>query len=212
MAIERGRNALVFLAHALAGRIAPSGASDLLAFAAEAGADLHGRALGLDDSDPVWRPNVNVATVKAGPAGDLVLTVNVRVGAGLVKDALARHLHDRVVAFAERTGADVVPGAGTFRSEPLVIDPDAKLVRRLRAAYERVTGAAAPLAVSGGATYAKRIPNAIAFGMWFPGKPYPGHDVDEAQPIADLHRGAEVLIEALVDLATSPPIARPLEP
>jgi acetylornithine deacetylase/succinyl-diaminopimelate desuccinylase-like protein len=48
--------------------------------------------------------------------------------------------------------------------------------------------------------------------MWFPGKPYPGHDVDERIPVADLKRGAHVLLEALQDLAFSVPIVEPLRP
>ena len=79
------------------------------------------------------------------------------------------------------------------------------------AAYTRATGQPAAPAISGGGTYAKRMPNSIAFGMWFPGKPYPGHDVDEQVPITDLHRGAHVLIEALVDLACAAPIADPFK-
>ena len=63
--------------------------------------------------------------------------------------------------------------------------------------------------MSGGGTYAKRLPNSIAFGMWFPGKPYPGHDVDEKIPIDDLHRGTRVLIAALADIACGPKIEKP---
>ena len=36
---------------------------------------------------------------------------------------------------------------------------------------------------------------------WFPGKPYPGHDVDEKIPVEDLHRGTRVLVAALADIA-----------
>jgi len=85
-------------------------------------------------------------------------------------------------------------------------------VRRLMAAYRRATGEDAPPAISGGGTYAKRLPKSIAFGMWFPGKPYPGHDTDEQVPVADLHRGAHVLIEALLDLASAPPLRDPFAP
>jgi succinyl-diaminopimelate desuccinylase len=85
-------------------------------------------------------------------------------------------------------------------------------VRRLLAIYTRSTGESAKPAISGGGTYAKRLPNAIAFGMWFPGKPYPGHDLDEKIPIADLERGERVLIRALVELATGPRLVAPLEP
>jgi len=85
-------------------------------------------------------------------------------------------------------------------------------VKRLLAAYERGTGQAAAPAVSGGGTYAKTLPNAIAFGMWFPGKPYPGHDVDEQISLADLHKGARVLLAALADLAYAEPLKEPFKP
>jgi succinyl-diaminopimelate desuccinylase len=60
-------------------------------------------------------------------------------------------------------------------------------VKRLLAAYQRATGRKDPPGVTAGGTYAKVIPNAIVFGMWFPGNPYPGHDVDEKISLADLH-------------------------
>ena len=88
-------------------------------------------------------------------------------------------------------------------------DPEAKIVKRLLAAYTGATGATASPAVAGGGTYAKRLPNSIAFGMWFPGAPYPGHDVDEKIPIEDLHRGTRVLIAALADIACGPRIDQP---
>ena len=85
-------------------------------------------------------------------------------------------------------------------------------MRHLRAAYRRATGRNDPPVILGGGTYAKRLPRAVAFGMWFPGAPYPGHDNDEQIPVADLHRGTHVLIEALLDLACSPPLQDPLKP
>ena len=48
--------------------------------------------------------------------------------------------------------------------------------------------------------------------MWFPGNPYPGHAVDEAVELADLHRGVHVLLEALEDLACGPRIDHPFAP
>ena len=50
------------------------------------------------------------------------------------------------------------------------------------------------------------------FSVRFPGKPYPGHDVDEKAPVADLRRGYDVLLVALRDLATSPPLVEPFKP
>ena len=104
-----------------------------------------------------------------------------------------------------------MPKGGFYADEPLVFDPEGKLVKRLLAAYERATGVREPPAISGGGTYAKRLPNAIAFGMWFPGQPYPGHDTNERIGLIDLHKGTDVLIEALVDLACGAPLREPFK-
>jgi predicted dipeptidase len=206
-----GRNALVALAKALEGKLPSSGADDLLAFARMAGQDLYGTGLGLTKNDPVWgRYVVNVATVKpleADPS-KVVLTINLRRTPPRTGPQSKAYLLEQVARFNQRTGASLTidEKLSFFGDEPLSFDTNAKIVRRLMDVYARATGTRAKPAISGGGTYAKRLPNAIAFGMWFPGKPYPGHDVDEKISIDDLQRGARVLIHALVDIATGPKI------
>ncbi|WP_428261519.1 Sapep family Mn(2+)-dependent dipeptidase [Haliangium sp.] len=198
-----GRNALVALAQALDGELPTGTPSCLLGFAKMAGQDTSGTGLDITDEDPVWgRYDVNVATIKSTPAGALALTINVRRIPPRTGPELEQHLRAVVSAFTERTGC-ALDVAGYFGDEPLVFDRDSPVIARLLAAYERSTGEKAQPIVSGGGTYAKRLPDAIAFGMWFPGRPYPGHDVDESVAVVDLHRGARVLLEALVDLACS---------
>lgn len=198
-----GRNALVALAGVLDGELPAGTPSCLLAFAKQAGQDTSGTGLGITDQDPVWgRYDVNVATIETTPEGALALTINVRRIPPRTGPELEQHLRAVVAEFAERTGCTLAAG-GFFGDEPLVFDPESPVIARLLAAYARGTGERAQPVVSGGGTYAKRIPDAIAFGMWFPGRPYPGHDADESTPVADLHRGARVLLEALVDLACS---------
>ena len=119
---------------------------------------------------------------------------------------------EQVVADFNRAHGTALEVSGYFKAEPVAFDPNSKLVKRLMADYTRAAGEKAAPAISGGVTYASRMPNAIAFGMWFPGKPYPGHDVDERIPVMDLHRGVDVLVEALADLAGSAPISDPLRP
>ena len=206
--LEGGRNALVALANAVADQLPEGGAKDLLQFARMAGQDLYGTGLGITDRDPLWgRYAVNVATIKKG-----VLTINVRRIPPRAGPQLKEHLEKVVADFNQRTGAALVPG-GFYDDEPLAFDPKGKLVRRLLADYGAATGAKNPKpAISGGGTYAKRLPNSIAFGMWFPDKPYPGHDVDEKNPVADLRKGTRVLIRALVDLAAGPRIDEPFKP
>jgi predicted dipeptidase len=209
--LEGGRNALVALAELVDGELPACGAAHLLAFARLAGADLQGRGLALPPPDGLWGGYaVNVATVKPH-GGALALFVNLRRPPPWTASQAKRHLAEQVRRFNAARGSGLVPRGGYFMDEPLAFDPRAPIVQRLLAAYDRATGDAPPPTISGGGTYAKRLPHAIAFGMWFPEAPYPGHDVDERIPVADLHRGVHVLIEALADLAASPPIDRPFE-
>ncbi len=207
MNIEGGRNALVMLAGLLYDKVAECGARDLLEFAMMAGKDLHGAGLGLTQHDAVWgRYDVNVGVMKAEGEGGLKMTVNLRRIPPKTGKEMEAYLAKIVTEFNRTHGAALVAG-GFFGDEPLVFDPQSKIVKRLLAVYQKATGKAAKPAISGGGTYAKRLPNSIAFGMWFPGKPYPGHDVDEHVAVADLHRGVDVLLEALVDLGCGAPIA-----
>ncbi|MDQ3283509.1 MAG: Sapep family Mn(2+)-dependent dipeptidase [Acidobacteriota bacterium] len=212
-----GRNALVALARALEGRLPSGGADDLLAFVRTAGQDLHGTGLGITDRDPVWgQYAVNVATIK--PKEDdpttVVLFINLRRIPPRTAAQARAHLEQFVSDYAKRTGSTVTfaPDLSYFQDEPLGFDRNAKIVRRLMSLYAKATGEKNPKpAISGGGTYAKRLPNSIAFGMWFPGKPYPGHDVDEKISIDDLQRGARVLVYALTDLATKPRLKEPFK-
>ncbi|HJW33886.1 MAG TPA: Sapep family Mn(2+)-dependent dipeptidase [Holophagaceae bacterium] len=209
---QGGRNALVALASLLVDELPEGGAKDLLAFAKLAGQDLKGTGLGLATADPVFGfPTVVPSLLKVQENGKVRLTINIRTTPTLSGEALKAHLFKQVADFNARTGAHLEPG-GFFGDTPLAFDPQGKLVKRLIASYAKATGKAEAPAISGGGTYAKRIPNAIAFGMWFPGKPYPGHDVDEQVPLEDLHKGVEVLLEALSDLACGAPLREPLKP
>jgi succinyl-diaminopimelate desuccinylase len=210
--VQGGRNALVSLAHVAEGELPDCALADLMAFAARAGADLRGSGLGLDAIvAPGWDGwTVNVATVRKEPrlGGKLAMVINLRRPPPLNASQSRERLYAEVRKFSPR----LEPAEIYLKDEPLIFDRNAKLVRRLMDAYARATGERPPPAISGGGTYAKRLPNSIAFGMWFPGKPYPGHDVDEKIELADLQRGLDVLIEALRDLAGGPPLQDPLLP
>ncbi|HEU4385565.1 MAG TPA: Sapep family Mn(2+)-dependent dipeptidase [Anaeromyxobacteraceae bacterium] len=209
--LEVGRNALVALARAMEGELPPGGADDLLAWIRLAGKDIHGSSLDLP-GHPIFGPTtVNPATLKRQENGSYRLFINLRANPTLGIAALRAHLDAKVEAYNATHGAKLLAG-GWFEDEVLAFDPNGKLVRRLLAAYGRATGRTDPPAISGGGTYAKRIPNAIAFGAWFPGKPYPGHDVDEKVELTDLHLGVAVLLEALADLACGAPLKEPFKP
>jgi acetylornithine deacetylase/succinyl-diaminopimelate desuccinylase-like protein len=203
--LRNGRNALVALADVVDGELPAGSVAGLLAFARMAGADLSGGGLGIDQSDPVWGTyDVNVATIlpDEDDPSKYRLSINVRRIPPWTQDDLKTHLAGVVDTFNRERGTNLELG-GWWDNEPLIIDPESPAVKRLLAIYERATGVKAVPTVSSGGTYAKRTPRAIAFGMWFPDTPYPGHGVDEKVSVDSLHRGAHVLIEALVDLACS---------
>src|SRR5262249_2668925 len=172
--LESGRNALVFLARSISGRVARCGAADLLDFAAQAGLDRYGGGLGLTGADPLWgRYAVTVATIKRAEGGPPPLTITLRRPPPLTGPELRARLEEVVAEFNRRHGARLVP-SGFYDDEPFAVDPQSPIVRRLLAAYARATGEAATPAISGGSTYAKRMPHALAFGLGFPGNPHPG--------------------------------------
>jgi predicted dipeptidase len=207
-----GRNALVALATALGSELPPGGARDLLEFAKLAGRDTAGSALGFTESHPMFGRMVVAPTMlRTSPDGSLRLWITIRSYPGMSSEPLKDRTFARVRQFNADVGASLQPG-GTFTSQPLVHDPASKIVRRLLAAYARAVGKEEPPAISAGGTYAKAMPNAIVYGMWFPGKPYPGHDVDEKISIEDLHMGVHALLEAISDIACGEPMEEPFEP
>jgi predicted dipeptidase len=213
--LEGGRNAIIALAVALQGKLPHGGADDLLTFAREAGSDIYGTGLGFTGSDPIWgRYAVNVATIKHSEGDRYVLTINIRSTPPLTGAQRKAKMEERIGTFNVNTGAALIVAEGSFwGDEPLGFDPNGRLVKRLLAAYANATGTKNPKpAISGGGTYAKRLPRSIAFGMWFPDKPYPGHDVNETNPINDLMKGTRVLISALADIAGGPKIEEPFRP
>ncbi len=211
--LVRGRNALVALAVATRGHLPPSAAADLLESARVAGADTRGRGLGLSVNDPLWGGvDTNFGLVSRGQDGRLGLHVNLRSPPQLWGQALKARVDAHAGAFARRTGARFSFAGGHFEFEPFVVPSSAPLVQRLLAAYSRGSGRPGKPVVSAGGTYARRMTNAIAFGMWFrEDGVYPGHNSDERVEIRSLERGMHVLAETLADLATGPRIEHPLE-
>ena len=81
---------------------------------------------------------------------------------------------------------------------PLYFAPDTPFITELLNAYVSVTGdrEAKPLVIGGG-TYAKHLPNTVAFGCAFPGSPSTAHEVDERWRLQDILLNLKVLAKAL---------------
>ena len=83
----------------------------------------------------------------------------------------------------------------------LYIDEHTEFIQRLMEVYRKNSKDedAVPLAI-GGATYARAIPNAVAFGPLFPYEEELAHEADEYLAIDSLERMTLIYIEALQSL------------
>ena len=70
--------------------------------------------------------------------------------------------------------------------KPLYVSPDSDLIKLLSQVYEDVTHQKAYLISIGGGTYARAIPNAVAFGPLFPGRESLEHQPNERIKLDDL--------------------------
>ena len=85
--------------------------------------------------------------------------------------------------------------------EPLYYPPDTPFIAALQSAYAEVTGdkTSKPLVIGGG-TYAKHLPNIVAFGCSLPGGTYGAHEVDEHCAVTDFAPAMRILARAIVNL------------
>ncbi len=84
---------------------------------------------------------------------------------------------------------------------PLYFPEDHPLIKALQKVYTEQTGKEATLLAIGGGTYAKEMPNIVAFGPIFPGKPDLDHQANEYIEVEDLVLNAKIYAHAIYELA-----------
>jgi succinyl-diaminopimelate desuccinylase len=87
-------------------------------------------------------------------------------------------------------------------AQPLFFPPSHPLVKTLMDVYKEKTGddQAKPITIGGG-TYARTLPNAVAFGALFPGAVDTMHQKDEYIEIDDLMKMTDIFAEAILRLS-----------
>lgn len=83
----------------------------------------------------------------------------------------------------------------------LYMPADSPLVSKLMKVYTRCTGRQDAPKCIGGGTYAKMIPNTLAFGPIFPGDEVREHKPDEYMELSRLLDNTKILAEAIYELA-----------
>lgn len=150
------------------------------------GSDLH------DEASGYLSVNTGMIILKDGI---LTLTLNMRVPVTFD----LRDVEGPMVKHFEPRGWKVTPGNFT---PPLYYPKDHPLVETLMDVYREITGdkESSPIAIGGG-TYAKAMPNTVAFGPGFPGREDVDHIADEYILKDDFIKWASIFREAIKRLS-----------
>ena len=88
-----------------------------------------------------------------------------------------------------------------FHKEKLYIPEDSQLVSTLLKVYRDQTGLEGSAKCIGGGTYAKALPNILAFGPIFPGDEAREHKPDEYITIENLLKNTQIIAAAMYEMA-----------
>jgi succinyl-diaminopimelate desuccinylase len=108
---------------------------------------------------------------------------------------------DMMDPFNEKIQAMDIKVENMMHQKPLFFPADHPLIKSLQKVYTEQTGKEAELLAIGGGTYAKEMPNIVAFGPIFPGKPDLDHQANEYIEIDDLIVNAKIYGHAIYELA-----------
>ena len=192
---ELGENAIGRLAMALAQLPFTGETGECLAFVSERlGMETHGESLGLAMRDGIsgdLTMNVGVASFENEA---LSLTFSVRYPVTLPYELVYPRLK-RGFTLGGFTETEMTHAAALY------IPKDSELIRRLLGVYEAETGEKAEPKCIGGGTYAKSMPNIVAFGPIFPGDEVREHKPDEYMETRRVMQNAEIIASAMKALA-----------
>ena len=192
---EEGINAIGLLLKAVTALPLSASVKEKLTFLAEKiGLESDGTNLGIALCDaPSGKLTFNLGTIQGDETG-CSIRINYRYPVTYTYEDCAPKLN--------QTFAD----AGFEQTKEthkacLYLSEDSELVQTLLRVYHEQTGLPAIPKSIGGGTYAKAIPNVVAFGPIFPGDEVREHKPDEFIEIDKLMKNAHILAEALYQLA-----------
>jgi succinyl-diaminopimelate desuccinylase len=200
-----GHNAIADMIEFIAGSLGvPAGGRGcMMRFLREhVGFKTDGSGLGLSRRHPLLgATTVNLGTW-AETNGTATTALNVRFPLGLGLDDIKGAVERRLKKFNERTGCAL---SSTARGmPPILADVNSELVRTLVYSFNSSTGIAAEPVTTGGTSYAKVFPNAVAFGPLMPGQEKLDHAQNERFPTDQLTRNAGIFATAMLLLAGQP--------
>ncbi|TCP59418.1 succinyl-diaminopimelate desuccinylase [Tumebacillus sp. BK434] len=110
---------------------------------------------------------------------------------------------DMLILLEQKTGPEGfrVTDPGIANMKPHYVPLESEIVQTLLKVYAEETGEQAAPLTTGGGTYARAIPNAVAFGAQFPGQPEVAHQKDEFWEVDHLLKCTKIFAKAIYELA-----------
>lgn len=191
---EHGRNAISYLMDFLNCIDLQIGdaANFVRDYARLIGLEYNGQSIGCGLEDEYGKLVFNVGMIDMDENGGRV-SVNIRYPITLDDVTVFKGLE----AALEHTKIEVVKGD---HMAPIYLPPDHELIKALMETYQAVTGDSRPPVTIGGGTYARSMPNAVAFGPLFPGKVETAHQKNEFIELDDLSTMTRIYANALYKL------------
>jgi len=196
MSPEKGRNAINQLMAALGAINYTTSIDDIIGrFNDAIGLEYNGESLGCKLSDELsGMLTFNVGTIELRE-NKVLMQANLRFPASMnydqIMELLLRGLEKAGFSYKEQA---YLP--------PIYIDPESEYVELLLNSYRMVTSDMDSIPFSiGGATYARAIPNAVAFGPLFPYEEELAHGPDEYISIDSLMKMSMIYADALLNMA-----------
>jgi len=158
------------------------------------GMETHGESFGVcleDENSGKLSFNVGVVDMDKNSA---TLILNLRY-------PVTNKLEDMMNPFNNKINGTGIRVEKFVHQEPLYFSPENPIIKALQKVYTEQTGEEAKLVSIGGGTYAKEMPNTVAFGPMFPGEPDTIHKKNEYITIDNLIKNAKIYAHALYELA-----------
>lgn len=154
--------------------------------------DHYGKQLGIDFAD-VDSGKLIMTPYQLQKAGNnLELAIAVRYPVSVTEEQVISNVKQHLITQSKLK---------IVRSIPSVMhDKTSWWIRKLSQAYEQVTGLDGTPVTTTGATYARVVPNIIAFGPSFPGQKGIAHKQDEYMDEKDLLMNMEIDMRAMIAL------------
>lgn len=158
------------------------------------GLNLHGEGLDIYLEDEISGRLVFNLGIISGNKDEINIHINMRY-------PVTKKYEDFIDTFREKMALGKMEELILRQTNPLYVSPDAEFIKKLQKVYEEKVGEKAELISIGGGTYAKSMPNIVAFGPIFKDEPLVEHVPDEFIPVDTLIKNVQIMAAAIYELA-----------